>query len=85
MEKRQCQRTQYLCRLMINHPELGEQQVVCQDISDTGLFVYLDCDTRLPVGSELTLQVVTGLPQTRTQMTRVVRSDEVGLGLQFIA
>ncbi|WP_317933351.1 PilZ domain-containing protein [Halioxenophilus sp. WMMB6] len=85
MEKRQCQRTQYHCRLMINHPELGEQQGVCQDISDSGLFVCLDCDTRLPVGSTLALQVVTGLPHGPQRMTRVVRSDAAGLGLQFIA
>ncbi len=85
MEKRQCQRTPYACRLKINHPALGEQSAVCQDISDTGLFVSLDCDAPVEVGSQLSLQVITGLPQAQTRVTRVVRSDSQGLGLQFIA
>lgn len=85
MEKRQCERTPYACRLMINHPTLGEQSAVCQDVSDTGLFVCLDCDASIEVGSELSLQVITGLPKAQTRLTKVVRANDQGLGLQFIA
>lgn len=84
MEKRQCQRTQYPCPILLEHPVLGATHATCEDVSDTGLFVRLDRDQALPIGCELTLQVVTGLPEAKRLQTRVVRTTKSGLGLRFL-
>jgi len=85
MEKRQCLRTQYPCRLFIDHPKLGKHTVICDDISETGVFVRFDRETGIAIGERLSVQVVSGLPGTKTLMTQVVRADKEGLGLKFIA
>ena len=85
MEKRQFQRTHYPCRLRLEHPVLGTQVALCQDISETGLFIQIDSDADVPVGALLSFQVVSGLPHTKQIKTQVVRADKHGLGLRFIA
>lgn len=87
MEKRQELRTQYPCRLLIHHPIWGQRTAVCQDISDSGVFVSLESETdsNLAVGSTVSVSVITGLPEPKSLTTQVVRADKQGLGLKFIA
>lgn len=87
MEKRQQLRTQCPCRIIINHPTWGQHAAVCQDISDSGVFVRLESKSKpsIAVGSQVSVRVITGLPKPKSINTQVVRADEQGLGLKFIA
>ena len=84
MDKRQTPRIEYSCPVNISHPTLGEHSGMSTNISDTGVFVALDKALDLPVGIELEVQVVTGLPLPRRQLTQLVRQDRSGFGLRFL-
>ena len=86
-EKRRGSRTHYPCKLEVDIPAWGQCRAVCQDISDSGVYISLDSKLVQPIaiGATVAVRVVTGLPQTKTLNTQVVRADKQGLGLKFIA
>jgi hypothetical protein len=86
MEKRQHPRIQIPLLVELNHPALGTVQTRARDVSEGGIFVYLD-EPPVKVGSKLKLRLLTVLP-TDTQPTPTVdvevkRISEEGLGLAF--
>ncbi|BFM09056.1 PilZ domain-containing protein [Halioxenophilus aromaticivorans] len=87
IEKRHDLRTYYSCRLVLDHPTLGQYQAVCQDVSDSGVYIALESEIVKPiaVGATVSVRVVSGLPTSKTVNTQVVRADKQGLGLKFIA
>ncbi len=90
VERRRSQRVHYCCKVRIEHPQFDQQVVTCRDISETGLYVFIpkcvfpECDNSI-IGSMLQLHVITALPQPRSHLTKIVRSDTDGIGLKFIA
>lgn len=84
VDKRQHPRVSYNCLVTLEHPEVGDHVGHSIDISDSGLFVTVPSELELPLGSELSVQVVTGLPKPRRVRTQIVRRDKNGLGLRFL-
>ena len=87
MEQRQHARIQIPLLVELNHPALGSVQTKARDISEGGIFVYLD-NPPVKTGSKLKLRLLTVLP-TDTQPTPTVemevkRVSEEGLGLAFL-
>ncbi len=87
MEQRQHARVQIPLLVELSHPALGTVQSKARDISEGGIFVFLD-NPPVKVGSKLKLRLLTVLP-TDTQPTPTVdmevkRVAEDGLGLAFI-
>ena len=86
MEKRQHPRIQIPLLVELSHPALGNVQTKARDVSEGGIFVYLD-EPPVKVGSKLKLRLLTVLP-TDTQPTPTVevevkRVTDEGLGLAF--
>jgi len=87
MEQRQHSRIQIPLLVELSHPALGTVQSKARDISEGGIFVFLD-NPPVKAGSKLKLRLLTVLP-TDTQPTPTVdmevkRVTEEGLGLAFI-
>lgn len=85
-ERRQHPRIQLPLLVELQHPSLGRKPCVARDISEGGVFVYLE-DSGLRPGAtlRLTLKNVTTLESqpTPTVEMEVRRVDEDGLGLEF--
>lgn len=87
MEQRQHSRIQIPLLVELQHPALGTVQSKARDISEGGIFVFLD-NPPVKTGSKLKLRLLTVLP-TDTQPTPTVEMEvkrvaENGLGLAFI-
>ncbi len=76
-------RTPLSANVKISHPEFGERIVETRNISDTGLFIFVDPSEMPPVGEVISGQVQ-GLEDAPVVKMKIVRTDEEGLGLQFI-
>jgi len=86
MEKRQHTRIAIPLLVELKHPALGTIQTRAKDVSQGGIFVYLD-QPALTVGSKLKLQLLTTMPAdtqaTPTVEVQVVRVSAQGMGLVF--
>ncbi len=83
-EQRRHIRTPLACQIKITHPDKGEFLVKTRDISDGGVFVVLDPDSLLVVGTVVTGQVQGLMDEAPVLNMEVVRVDPSGVGLRFI-
>lgn len=85
MDKREAVRTPFKSRILITHDEIGSVETITKDISDTGVFLYLNGEFYLDLGSVIKAQVV-GLPGDDAPLLEleVVRIDDEGVGLKFV-
>lgn len=83
-ELRQHVRTPMACRIKISHEEFGEIMVKTRDISDGGVFIVLDTEKKLPVGSIVKGQVQGLVDDAPILEMEVVRIEPSGVGLRFV-
>lgn len=77
-------RTPFVCRIRLDHETLGTWEVQTRDVSDGGVFVWLEPEQVPPIGTVVTGQVqgLTGAaPELRME---VVRIEAGGMGLKFL-
>ena len=83
-DKRRSVRTPFKSRIKITHSTFGSAETMTRDISDTGVYLYLNGDFYLDLGYVIEGQVL-GLPmEAPTVNMEVVRLDEEGAGLKFV-
>lgn len=84
-EKRRAVRTPFKSRIRITHDELGSVETITKDVSDTGVFLFLNGEFYLDLGTVIQAQVL-GLPGGDAPVLEleVVRADEEGVGLKFV-
>ncbi len=87
-ESRQSRRLNVPLKVEISHPTLGRLDVEARDMSDGGIFVFLDPDFQLPVGEIITAKVL-GLggsdkDPSPTLNMRIVRAEKDGMGLSIV-
>lgn len=71
-------------KVKIFHPERGEIMVKTRNISDSGLFLFIDPDDIPPLGTVLFGQVQGMLEDPPLVKMKVVRLEAGGVGLQFM-
>lgn len=83
--RRRAVRTPFKSRIRISHESFGSIETYTRDISDTGVFLSLDGEFYLDLGSVISAQVV-GLPggEAPELKMEVVRVEGDGAGLKFI-
>ena len=77
-------RTPLRCKFKIWNDALGEVLVVTRDISDGGIFLILEPDISLPVGTRCKGQVQGLMDDAPIVCLEVVRIGADGVGLKFI-
>ena len=87
VEHRSQPRVQIPLLVELQHPSLGKVRCVARDVSEGGVYVYLE-DTTIHTGAKLKLTLlnpdtVHNQPMPTVEM-QVVRSDAHGIGLVFI-
>jgi len=87
VEHRSQPRVQIPLLVELQHPSLGKVRCVARDVSEGGVYVYLE-DTAIHTGAKLKLTLlnpdtVHNQPMPTVEM-QVVRSDAQGIGLVFI-
>ena len=83
--KRQAVRTPFKSRIRITHDSFGSFETYTRDISDSGVFLFLNGEFYLDLGSVISARVV-GLPggEAPELKMEVVRLDDDGAGLKFV-
>jgi hypothetical protein len=86
MEKRQHPRISVLLLVEISNAALGKRETTAKDLSDDGVFVYLD-DHTLQIGTAVKIKLkTTHVSDTQTAPTveaNVVRVETDGVALAF--
>lgn len=83
-EQRRYVRTNMSARVMVRHADVGEHVFTMRDLSDGGIFVFVENEPFPEVGSEVEVQVQ-GLPvPAPVRRMKVVRQGSDGYGLAFI-
>lgn len=83
-ELREHPRTPMRCRLKVTHPEVGEQELHTQDISDGGVFVLLADVSGFAIGDKVKGQVQGMMADAPILDLEVVRLDSMGMGLRYL-
>ncbi len=68
----------------ITHPDIGELIVKTKDISDGGLFIFVEPAEMPPIGEIVQGQVQGEVEDLPIVEMRIVRTERDGLGLRFI-
>ncbi|WP_428634740.1 PilZ domain-containing protein [Sedimenticola sp.] len=68
----------------ISHPDIGELIVKTKDISDGGLFILVEPADMPPIGEIVQGQVQGEAEDLPIVTMKIVRTEDDGLGLQFI-
>jgi len=84
LEKRTDQRHPISANIKISHKDIGEILVKTKNLSDTGLFIIVDPKIMPPVGSVVSCQIQREGEDLPLVPMQIVRTDDGGLGLQFI-
>lgn len=85
-ENRKFERYAISLEVELNYPGTGKMILNTRDMSDGGVFLYMDEGARPPIGEELFLKL-TGLvggeepPRVRVRVARITHE---GIGLEFI-
>lgn len=66
------------------HPDFGEKIVKTRDVSDGGLFIITEPTEMPPIGEVIEGQVQGMMIDLPIVKMKIVRTDEDGLGLEFI-
>ena len=78
-------RTPFKSRIRITHESFGSFETYTRDISDSGVYLFLNGEFYLDLGSVISAQVI-GLPGGEAPQLKmeVVRLDDEGAGLKFV-
>lgn len=83
-DSRQHVRTPMVCKIKIIQEDASEVVVRTRDISDGGVFIVLDSETKLPVGSVVNGQIQGLVDDAPVLKMEVVRVEPTGVGLRFL-
>jgi len=83
-EQRRHVRTNFSCRIKIQHDSIGELYVKTRAISDGGVFVVLEPEHIPPIGTHLIGQVQGLMDDAPILEMEVVRVEPAGVGLRFV-
>ncbi len=81
---RQHPRNPFEVRVKISHPAIGEKIVKTRDISEGGLFIVAEPTEMPPIGEIVTGQILGMMEDPPIVKMKIVRTEEQGLGLQFV-
>ena len=70
--------------IKISHPDVGEMIVKTKNFSDGGLFILVDPAAMPPIGEIIQGQVQAEFGDFPVVSMKIVRTEDDGLGLQFI-
>ena len=71
-------------RVLLIHPSFGEYQTYTHDISNGGVFVLLQKQPDLPLGTELDMRLLDSKDDKMIFKVCIARRDKLGFGLQFL-
>jgi hypothetical protein len=77
-------RNPFEVNVKIWHPDFGEKTVKTKDVSESGLFIVTEPTAMPPVGEVIEGQVQGMMIDLPIVKMKIVRTDEYGLGLEFI-
>lgn len=83
-DKRKHERYPFATDVKISHPDIGEKIVKTKDISDSGIFILVEPTAMPAIGEIVQGQVQGGAGEMPIVKMKIVRTDDDGLGLQFI-
>jgi len=81
--KRRHVRIELPAKVKIIHPDIGEVVLNTRDVSDSGVYVICDNPELLPVGSVVTMQVISDDMDMPVVGAKIVRNDSEGIGMEF--
>jgi len=82
--KRRHSRVPLNVEVKISHPDIGELIVKTRNLSDGGLFIVADPTAMPPIGEIVQGQVQAESGDFPVVSMKIVRTEDDGLGLQFI-
>ena len=83
--KRQHERYPLSVDVRITHPDIGDKMVKTRNISDSGLFIIVEPTEMPAVGEVVQGQVQSEHDDMPVVSMKIVRMEDDGLGLQFLA
>jgi len=83
-ERRIFQRKLVNAKVLLIHPSIGELQTYTHDISNGGVFVLLQQQPDLPLGTELDMRLLDSKQDDLIFKMIVARTDKQGFGLKFL-
>jgi len=82
--KRRHSRVPLNVEVKISHPDIGELIVKTRNLSDGGLFIVADPTAMPPIGEIVHGQVQAESGDFPVVPMKIVRTEDDGLGLQFV-
>ncbi len=83
-ERRIYRRKLVNAKVLLSHPAIGQLQTYTHDISNGGVFVLLQKQPDLPLGTELDMRLLDSEQDDIVFKMRVARMDKLGFGLKFL-
>lgn len=83
-ERRIFQRKFVNAKVLLIHPTIGQLQTYTHDISNGGVFVLLQKQPDLPLGTELDMRLLDSEQDDIVFKMNVARTDKLGFGLKFL-
>ena len=80
VERRIHRRKTVNAKVLLVHPEIGEQQTYTHDVSNAGVFVLLQKQPDFPPGTELEMHFLESKQDEIVFKMAVARTDKKGLG-----
>ena len=71
-------------KVLLIHPSFGEYQTYTHDISNGGVFVLLQKQPDLALGTELDMRLLDSTDDKMVFKMCIARTDKLGLGLKFL-
>jgi hypothetical protein len=82
-EKRKHIRTEFSGNVKLIHASFGELTVEMRDLSDGGIFLYVQNDVTLPVGTTVRVQSL-DIEDAPVLAAEIVRREARGIALMFL-
>lgn len=83
-ERRIFRRKLVNAKVLLIHPAIGQHQTYTHDISNGGVFVLLQKQPDLPLGTELDMRLLDSKDEDIVFKMKIARMDKLGLGLEFL-
>lgn len=82
-DKRQHERISFSAEVRIMHPDFGSITGRMRDMSDGGVFLFVDYNPGLRVGAQVTVQAQDLSAEAPLVEATVVRIEEAGIALRY--
>ena len=82
--QRKHERIAFPAEIKLMHPDFGSVVAQARDMSDGGVFLFLDNPLGLPVGTEVEVQAQDAAGESPLVKARVVRIETRGVALMFV-